>query len=175
MKKLITTALITVLITAMSINVFASGVPGNQNIDVEAKYVDNTTTPGVYSVDVQWDNMQFTYSKTGTKAWKSDTHTYTDNTNGSWSVDGNTIKVTNHSNRELNVSFTFSKEVSITENISGNFSIETKDLNAGIENNVGGADSVTSALTLVGDLGKNKTAFTKIGAITVSLDENTRN
>lgn len=35
---------------------------GNQNIEVYAKYEDGSTTDTVYSVDISWGNMQFTYA-----------------------------------------------------------------------------------------------------------------
>lgn len=172
MKKLFV-MIMAFLILAVPVTAFAAeetitSENGSQSIDVQAKYTNGTTTPDVYSVDVTWGAMQFTYSASGTKEWDPSTHQYTDNTTTGWSASGNTVTVTNHSNKDVDVTFAYAK-TSGFDGVSGAFSVESDTLAAGAEGNVGGADSVSTELTLSGTLASTVTEFTKVGSITVSL------
>lgn len=172
MKKLLVMILV-LLILAAPVTVFAAentitNENGSHNIDVQAKYTNGTTTPDVYSVNVTWGAMQFTYSASGTREWNPSTHQYTDNTTAGWSASGNTVTVTNHSNKDVNVTFTYAK-ASGFDGVNGAFSVDSDTLAAGAEGNVAGADSVITELTLSGTLASTVTEFTKIGSITVSL------
>ena len=140
---------------------------GNQNIEVYAKYEDGSTTDTVYSVDISWGNMQFTYAKSGTRTWVPSTHTYEDGTTSAWTADGNTITVTNHSNAEVTASFSFAP-LSNLPDLQGSFSVPTQTLAAGAENNYAGADSLTTALTLSGAYTGAET-FTQVGTVTVAI------
>lgn len=172
MKKLFVTIL-ALLMTAAPITAFAAedtitDTNGSRNIDVQAKYTNGTTTPDVYSVDITWGAMEFTYSASGTRVWNPSTHQYTDNTTTGWSASGNMVTVTNHSNKDVDVSFAYAK-ASGFDGVSGAFSVESDTLDAGAEGNVGGADSVSTELTLSGTLASTVTEFTKVGSITVAL------
>lgn len=141
---------------------------GSHSIDVQAKYTHGTSTPDVYSVDIAWGAMQFVYSASGTRVWNPSTHQYTGNTTIGWSAVGNTVTVTNHSNKDVNVTFAYTK-ASGFDGVSGTFSVNSDTLDAGALGNVEGADSVSTKLTLSGTLASNVTSFTKVGSITVSL------
>lgn len=170
-KKVFVAAL-ALLIVVMPLNVFADDnttiSTGDHSIDVQAKYVDSTSTTDVYSVDVVWGAMQFTYNNSGTKEWDPSSHQYTDSVSGSWTAQGNEVKVTNHSNKDVTVEFSFAT-VSGFEDISGAFTVASEKLDAGEVGNVAGAKSVTTALTLSGTLADNTSEFTKVGTITVSI------
>lgn len=145
-----------------------SGKPGSKSIDVNARYAGGTTTPEVYSVDVAWGKMEFTYSASGTRDWDPATHQYTDNTSASWAADGNEVTVVNHSNRAVHVGFTYAAVEGYSD-ITGEFSVASDTLDAGAVGNVDGADSVSTRLTLSGALTSTAVAFTKVGSITVAL------
>ena len=38
----------------------------------------------MYSVDLTWEDMTFTYNESGSRTWDPDTHTYTDTTSAGW-------------------------------------------------------------------------------------------
>lgn len=169
MKK--ATALILALILVMSLSTSALAATittGDQNIDVKGKYLDNTKTPTVYSVDVSWGAMQFTYTESGAMTWDPANHTYTDSTSGSWTANGNTVTVTNHSNAEVTATFVF-EALDDYNDITGKFDVESEKLDAGVENGYDAADSVTAKLTLEGELAETVTDYTKIGTITVKI------
>ena len=115
--------------------------------------------------------MNFTYNTTGDKTWNPDTHTYNVDTNDSWTAEGNTVKVTNHSNLPVNVAFAFAKEPDVVGTYTGTMSTASDQLTAGVENAPDTADYVESTLTLDGTLGVNNTKPTRLGTITVSLSE----
>jgi len=175
MKKLLAIIFAITLMCAMSVAAFAGSdtittVPGSTDIDVNAKCDDTATTPDVYSVDVEWGAMEFTYSHTGTREWNPTTHTYTDIITAGWSATGNTVKVTNHSNKGVTAAFAFAKLGAITESITGSFAYSgALALAAGAEGSPGTAANVTATLTLSGALNSTRTAFTKVGAVTVTL------
>ena len=140
---------------------------GSQNIEVYAKYEDGSTTGTVYSVDISWGDMQFTYAKSGSRTWDPSDHTYDDSTTSAWTADGNTITVTNHSNADVTASFSFAP-LSNLPDLQGSFSIPTQALAAGIENDYVGADSLTTALTLSGDY-TGTGEFVQVGTVTVTI------
>ena len=71
MKKLIATALALTMTLSLSTtalaagNVDGAGVGPQDPIDVTAKYNDGVTEPAVYSVDLAWEDMTFTYNESG--------------------------------------------------------------------------------------------------------------
>lgn len=145
-----------------------TGTDESHEIDVVAKADDSTVTPDVYSMDVVWGAMAFTYSTAGTREWDPATHRYTDRVTSGWGANGNTVTVTNHSNTEVVVTFSYEGAVGFT-GISGAFSVISDTLAAGVVGDVDGADSVSTTLTLSGVLASDITEFTKVGMITVSL------
>lgn len=169
MKKITAFILTLTLGTAMNVTVFADTVgTGDKDIDVMGRYQDNTNNPTVYSVDVTWGAMEFTYTESGAMTWNPEDHTYSDNTSAVWTANGNTVTVTNHSNADVDVSFSFAA-LSAFESVSGSFDIPSDKLAAGIEGSYDTADEVTASLTLGGTLDDSATDYTKIGTITVKI------
>lgn len=170
-KKSVIAALALALIAAQAVTASAETVTGKnstKSIDVKAKYTSGITTPDVYSVDVTWGKMEFTYSAAGTRDWDPATHTYIDKTSASWNADGNDVTVVNHSNKDVNVNFAYASD-SGYNGINGDFDTSSKTLNAGEEGNPGSADKVTAKLNLSGTLSNTVAEFTKVGSITISL------
>lgn len=119
-------------------------------------------------MDVSWGKMEFTYSASGTRDWDPATHKYTDNTSASWTADGNDVTVVNHSNKDVKVNFAYAAAEDYG-GVTGEFSVTSDTLDAGVEDNADGADSVVTRLTLSGVLASNVLEFTKVGSVTVSL------
>lgn len=169
-------AAVLALVMALSLTTVAfagesthTSMPGSETIGVNGAY-DGEGTKDVYSVKIEWGEMSFTYKTTGEKNWNPETHKYDVAEGDGWQFSGNTVTVTNHSNRPVDVKFTFTKDTeSYKGEYTGKMSVESKQLDAGVENKPDEADSVTSALTLTGTLNAVETTSTKLGDITVSL------
>ena len=100
MKKLVSLILALALVLAMAVSASAATLTavGEQDIDVQAKYQDSTVTGDVYSVDISWGTMQFTYAESGSLTWNPNDHSYDGTTTTGWTAKGYTVTVTNHSN-----------------------------------------------------------------------------
>lgn len=145
-------------------------MPGSETIGVNGAYSGTGTFADVYSVKIEWGEMSFTYKTTGDKTWDPTNHTYNFTEGDGWEATGNEVKVTNHSNRPVNVAFNFATDtMTYKGEYTGAMSVQSKQLAAGVENKPNEADSVTSALTLEGTLNATVGAGTKLGEITVSL------
>lgn len=175
MKKAASLILVSAAVLALGTTAFAeegSAVisQGDQEIDVEAKYESSVETPTVYSVDVAWGAMRFTYAASGTKDWNADSHTYTDNIEAGWTAEGNIVRVTNHSNAQVTASFAF-EALDDYPGLSGNFD-NTSLVLPSAENKAVEAGELTgeTVLELEGALGGSITEFTKVGTITVVIE-----
>lgn len=174
MKKLFVFILALSMVMSMGMTAFASEAPetvgqnGSKEIDVTAKYTASTDTPNVYSVDIEWSSMTFTYTQKDTKNWNAADHSYDTVSEGEWDKTSATIKVTNHSNVSVNVDVKYTA----VENtgVTGALTNATAVLAAGEEGNYNGADSVTTTLTVSGT--PNTTVSSegvKVGTVKVTI------
>lgn len=149
-------------------------VGGIASHDVTATYrADSSGGAGgkVYSVDITWGDMAFTYTAEA-GIWDPATHKTNDAEGGVWTVDkdgGNMITVTNHSNTGVTAAFSYAADTGF-EGISGSFDKESLALKTAVGTEVANAPTGTAALTLDGALGSDTTANTTIGTITVTLN-----
>lgn len=146
---------------------------GTATHDVTATYVDGSSggagTP-VYSVDIVWGDMAFTYTEEA-GVWNPATHETTGAGGGIWKVNtegGNTIKVTNHSNAAVTATFSYTPAADYGD-ITGSFDNTTLNLATAVNTPVSNAPSGSAALTLEGALDSSAAAGTTIGTITVTL------
>lgn len=187
MKKFF--ALILALTMAVSVSVTAFAAAGSEtntgadtSIPVSGTY-NAVSEEQVVSVDISWEAMNFTYTADTKGTWNPSTHTYINATNASWSADGNKITVTNHSNVDVKAGFAFTKDTSITNELTGTFAGTSTvgqtaiaddgsvTLKAGVENQPDDADKVVATLTLKGSLPKDTNK--EIGTVTVSISKAT--
>lgn len=174
MKKLIATALALTMTLSLSTtalaagNVNGAGVGSQDPIDVTAKYNEGATEPIVYSVDLTWEDMTFTYNESGTRTWDPDTHTYTDTTSAGWDKFTAAVTATNHSNTEVTVSFTYTPQG--TTGVNASMSKDSFKLAAGVEYKPNEAATNSSILTITGTPNNSVTAEgVTIGTITVTI------
>ncbi|WP_294761141.1 hypothetical protein [uncultured Gemmiger sp.] len=153
-----------------------STVSGAASCDVKATYTTDTSggaggTGGtVYSVDIDWGDMEFTYTAAAGR-WDPATHTTTGADGGTWTVnntDGNKITVTNHSNTAVTATINYTP-ASGYDSIIGSFDKTSLDLATAVGTEVSNAPSDSAALTLSGALDSATAAGTTIGTITVTL------
>ena len=177
MKKLIATALALTMTLSLSTTALAAGkVDGagtgpQEPIDVTAKYNDGVTEPTVYSVDLTWEDMTFTYNESGTRIWDPDTHTYKDTTSAGWDKNTAAVTATNHSNTEVTVSFTYTPQGNT--GVTASMSKLSFILDAGVENMPNDAATNSSLLTIKGDTKPNSSVTAEgvtIGTITVTIE-----
>lgn len=176
-RKLFVVALALVLTLCMTATAFADAkvetIPKNQDIDVTGTYSDTHTSDTVYSVDISWGEMSFTYSITGAAKWNPATHKYdTAGENAGWGATGNIITTVNHSNKAVNVAFAFAKDETNAPNVTGSFNNASYTLPTADEgdslNDPTKAPTNNSTLTISGTLDPDKKDV-KIGTITVTL------
>ena len=166
-RKLFVVALALVLTLCMTATAFADAkvetIPNRQDIDVTGTYSDTHTSGTVYSVDISWGEMKFTYSIAGTATWQPDSHTYnTSGENAGWVATGNTITTVNHSNKAVNVAFAFVNDTTNAPTVTGSFD------NGDSLNDPDKAPTNSSTLTIGGTLDPDKKDV-KIGTVTITL------
>ena len=177
MKKIIAAALALTMTLGMSTtalaagNVDGAGVGSQEPIDVTAKYNDSTTEPTVYSVDLTWEDMTFTYTESGTRTWDPDTHTYTDTTSAGWDKVTAAVTATNHSNVLVTVKFDYTPQGDT--GVTASMTKLSFMLAAGVENRPNEAATNSSLLTIKGDTKPNSSVTAEgvtIGTITVTIE-----
>lgn len=147
---------------------------GTASHDVTATYrADSSGGAGgkVYSVDITWGDMAFTYTAEA-GIWDPKTHTTTSSTGGVWTVnntDGDKITVTNHSNTDVTATFSYAADTGF-EGITGTFDNASLNLESAVGTAVEAAPKATTSLSLDGALGSTTADNTKIGTITVTLN-----
>lgn len=175
MRKLISFLAVLVLLfcltpgTAAAQSSGSSSTNKSQSIDVTAKCTTETITPVSYSVDIVWTDMTFTYTKTQTRTWNADKHSYKASAvKGSWDNKQATVTVTNHSNVDIKVTMEFIPVEGT--GITGVLKNRTGKLEAGKLDDYDGADSMTATLTIKGTPSEAVTAEgTLIGSIKITI------
>ena len=159
-----------VTVTAFAADATINAAGGTATKDVTASYHSGAGGGTVYSVDITWGSMAFTYSDGSGSTWNPANHTYSSGGAGGWSNSGNTITVTNHSNAQVTANLAYASETGY-EGISGSFGNKsTMNLATAERTTVAEAPTDTAELSLTGALDSSVTTSTTIGTITVTIN-----
>lgn len=169
MKKMIAATLALTLSMSMGNLVYAVE---DKSADIKATYqAGNESTDTVYSVDVNWGSLEYTYSSGVTKSWDPTTLKYKETSGtSSWTCQEGVdqITVTNNSNADITASLTYGKTDS---NITGTFTNSKIELKSAEGTNVGESPSETTTLSLKGALSDTTAEKKKIGNVTVTISD----
>ncbi|MBQ6868314.1 MAG: hypothetical protein IJO16_06580 [Clostridia bacterium] len=168
MKKVLAITLTMAMLftmTAMAENISSSS--GTASVDVKGSYVQGVASDTIYSVDIIWGDMNFTYTDAAQGTWNPATHDYDDvGEKGTWSASGNTITVTNHSNAGITASMEFKTDITT---ITHEFDNATFELDSAVGTSYNDAPNKTSTLTLDGTMEETDPVDGKIGTVTVVI------
>lgn len=171
MKKMVVVVLILLLcfgVTAAAESSNISDENGSQSLDVMVNYSKNSTEPPIYSVDISWDDLVFSFSESESNIWNPEDHSYTKRSAGRWDRTSASITITNHSNVDVNVTLTYAP----IENtgVTGTLSNGTGTLVGGTTGEYDSAASMISTLTISGTpAGLSADSKTKVGTITITI------
>ncbi|MGI6526177.1 MAG: hypothetical protein ACOX25_02120 [Caldicoprobacterales bacterium] len=174
MRKIVSLLLTLLLFISMSTAATAAtitAVPGSDSQDVMATYKPGGTSEIIYSVDIAWGSMEFTYTSATEGTWNPQTHEYGGSSQGTWSCDNdaNKVTVTNHSNTAIIAELEYKAEESYDE-IIGELDKGLLELESAVGTAVQSAPSDSAKLTLSGEL-PEVTDSVKIGSVTVTIKE----
>lgn len=167
MKKIVSVFLLLAFMATLSITAFAEENvgTGGYTTDVNGSYVPGATSNGtVFSVDITWTNMTFTYHAEKGLVWDTETHSYSEYQPAYWEGKGN-ITVTNHSNAKISAVPSYAAKTGY-EDAYMTFSTEKLALASAADNNQ--AVTGTIAVTPAGSLPAMSESAT-IGSITVTI------
>ncbi len=169
MKKMISLLAAAALVCTMSTTAFAAdqtGVnTGEYSNNVKGTYQAGGASDTVYSVDITWEDMSFTYTA-GQGTWDPENHSYTGGSEASWSGSKN-ITVTNHSNAAVKATAKFEAD-SGYESTTMTFDNNEATVATAVGTEVASAPSATITVTPGGTLAESANGG-KIGTITVSI------
>ena len=80
---------------------------GSYSAEVKGTYQPGGSGAVVYSVDIAWTDMNFTYTGAGEGTWDPETHQYEGGTEASWTDSNASVTVINHSNAAVTVTASF--------------------------------------------------------------------
>ena len=169
MKKMISLLAAAALNCAMGTTAFAAdqdGVgTGSYNTDVKGTYRAGTPGAVVYSVDIAWDSLEFTYTAAGEGTWNPETHEYSGATQASWSESKN-IVVTNHSNAAVTATASFQADGGY-EAVSMTFGNNGQQISSAVDTAYDQAPNLTITVTPSGDLPADTNGT--IGSVTLTI------
>ena len=170
LKKITSVLAAAALVCTMSTTAFAADQTdvgtGNYNADVKGTYQAGGSSATVYSVDITWDDMSFTYTAAGEGTWNPETHEYDDASEASWS-ESKDITVTNHSNAAVTATAKFEAD-SGYESTTMTFGNNGATVATAEGTEFAKAPSATITVTPGGTLAESANGG-KIGTITVTI------
>lgn len=174
MKKLIAILLsLTFVLSVSALAVTLDNEVTSNSKDVFATYIEGTDESTVYSVDLQWGNLEFDYNEGSVGTWLPNKHEYSNTVNPGWTPstpDSNQISITNHSNSAVTCIIEYTSE-STYSGVSGFFDYSEFELPSAVNKSTDSPDlTKVATLTLSGNLITDLTG-TKlpIGTVTVSI------
>ena len=173
MKKILALILASTMTMSLSVTAFAAGgitSGGTDSSDVKGTYSSEATVT-VYSVDIAWEGLSFTYNGAFEGNWNPETHEYEDVTAAGWAAGNGTITVTNHSNTDITATPSYTAKDGY-ESAGMNFStsaLQVATADNGIDGAPGSAVVDTITVTPTGSLPEG-TEDATIGTITITIN-----
>ncbi len=172
MKKLISLLLALTFVLSLSTTAFAATLDNtgeSDTADVTATYVAGQSAGTVYSVDVAWEGLTFTYNGAAEGTWDPATHSYNGSTEAGWAEGNGTITVTNHSNAAITATASYAAKPGY-EAVGMTFGNNGAEI-ASADNGDGTGSAKTGEITVEpnGTLPDTATNETVIGTITVTI------
>ena len=166
MKKILALALALALMstTAHATN---TNTAGDHASEVTATYVNgNGASPIVYSVDITWDDLSFTYYEASAASWDPVNHKYNSDARAAgWAAeDVANVEIVSHSNTQILANFAYTANSGYT---SAKMNFNTKQLYLASAED-GRAKTVSNQVRPSGTLPKG-TEDTVIGSITITI------
>ena len=140
---------------------------GSYSAEVKGTYQPGGSGAVVYSVDIAWTDMNFTYTGAGEGTWNPETHQYEGGTEASWTDSNASVTVINHSNAAVTVTASF-EALPGYETTSMTFGNNGATVATAVGTEVASAPSATITVTPGGTLAESANGG-KIGTITVSI------
>lgn len=180
MKKAYRICLVFVLVLALSLPAFASGLR-EEGKDVPATYVagTNTDTGTIYAVDLSWGTitaLKYTGTST-TYRWNASSHQYeVDSSSGNtWTDSSISITVTNHSNADIKATAAYTDKNDDALTTAAEWttqSVTCTTADAGIVDYVGtgAATNGTISGTVKVTAGTISADTTSVGTITIRIE-----
>ena len=145
--------------------------------NVYVTYQEGESSATIYSVDIVWESMEFTYTSASEGTWDPSTHTFIDVEEASWSFANNKITVTNHSNTAINATLSYTPAANFRA-VSGAFVDVHKNaihnatltLNSAVGSAQEAAPSDDVFLSLSGELPSRLETKTVCGTVTVTIN-----
>lgn len=173
MKRILSLILAMVMIMSLSITTFAVesvANGGTDSADVTGTYSSEATVI-VYSVDISWSDLEFTYNGAFEGNWNPKTHEYDDATAAGWASGNGTITVTNHSNTAITATPSYIAKTGY-ESAGMNFSspaLQVASADNGVDGAAGTAVVGSITVTPTGSLPEGTEGAT-IGTITITIN-----
>ena len=140
---------------------------GSYSAEVKGTYQPGGSGAVVYSVDIAWTDMNFTYTGAGEGTWNPETHQYSGSSEGAWTASDDSITVTNHSNAAVKATAKFEAD-SGYESTTMTFGNNGATVATAVGTEVASAPSATITVAPGGTLAESANGG-KIGTITVSI------
>ncbi|MBX9035110.1 hypothetical protein [Gordonibacter massiliensis (ex Traore et al. 2017)] len=176
MKKIVVAGLSIALVLFTATTAFADAIGqegGSATKEVTATYTGEAEKV-VYSVDITWANMDFTYTAASKGIWQPESHSYVGGNDASWT--SGKISLTNHSNTAIEAVPSYTP-VSGYEGISmvfggsgfANGALHVDSADNGVAGNAGSAQLGEINVTPQGDLAEGAKNV-KIGSLVVTIN-----
>ena len=140
---------------------------GSYSAEVKGTYHPGGSGAVVYSVDIAWTDMNFTYTGAGEGTWNPETHQYSGSSEGAWTASDESITVTNHSNAAVKATAKFEAD-SGYESTTMTFGNNEATVATAVGTEVASAPSATITVAPGGTLAESANGG-KIGTITVNI------
>lgn len=168
-KRTMAIILSAIMMMTVGMTAAAAGKGDSASHDVKANYVAGAEAETVYSVEIEFGDMNFTYTDQSEGTWNPETHAYENQAAPAWNYNsGNKITVKNHSNAAVTAGLTYTP-VSAYSAITGSFDTSSLSLETAEGTTYAAAPAAAAVLTLNGALTGDTAAGTTVGTVTVTI------